>query len=59
MKIKEDKAFRYLCEDIEFALWYLAQVYHPSAKELSEVRKSMELFDHKKRQQKSLILLCK
>jgi hypothetical protein len=41
-KIKKDKAFRYLCRDIEFALWYLEEVYHPSKKELSTVRKAME-----------------
>ncbi len=47
-KIKKDKAFRYLCRDIEFALWYLEEVYHPSAKELSTVRKAMEIFNHEK-----------
>jgi hypothetical protein len=43
-KIKKDKAFRYVCRDIEFALWYLEEVYHPSQKELSAVRKAMEIY---------------
>jgi hypothetical protein len=48
-KIKKDKAFRYVCSDIEFALWYLEEVYHPSKKELSTVRRAMEIFKHEKR----------
>jgi len=47
-KIRKDKAFRYICRDREFALWYLEEVYHPTAKELSIVRKAMEVFNHKK-----------
>lgn len=47
-KIRKDKAFRYLCRDIEFALWYVEEVYHPSAKELSTVRKAIEIFNHEK-----------
>jgi hypothetical protein len=47
-KIKKDKAFRYVSRDIEFALWYLEEVYHPSQKELSTVRKAMEIFKHEK-----------
>jgi hypothetical protein len=47
-KIKKDKAFRYLCRDIESALWYLEQVYHSSQKELSTVRKAMEIFNREK-----------
>jgi hypothetical protein len=49
-KIKKDKAFHYLWRDTEFALWYLEEVYHPTAKELSTVRKAMEIFNHEKRQ---------
>jgi hypothetical protein len=48
-KIKKDKAFGYICRDKEFALWYLEEVYHPSQKELSTVRKAMELFNRAKR----------
>jgi hypothetical protein len=48
-KIKKDKAFGYICTDIEFALWYIEQVYHPSQKELSTVHKAMELFNRAKR----------
>ena len=33
-KIKKDEAFCYLCTDIDFALWYLEEVYHSSAKEI-------------------------
>jgi hypothetical protein len=47
-KIKKDKALRYMCRDIEFALWYLEEVYHPSKKELSIGRKAMEIFNHEK-----------
>jgi hypothetical protein len=47
-KIKKDKAFQYIFRDTEFALWYLEEVYRPSAKELSAVRKTMEIFSHKK-----------
>jgi hypothetical protein len=47
-KIKKDKAFRYVCRDIESALWYLEEVYHPSQKELSRVRKAIEIFKHEK-----------
>jgi hypothetical protein len=47
-KIKQDKAFPYLCRDREFALWYLEEVYHPTAKELFTVRKAMEIFNHEK-----------
>jgi hypothetical protein len=47
-KIKKDKAFRYLCKDTGTALWYLEEVYHPTAKELSAVRKAMEIFNHEK-----------
>jgi hypothetical protein len=47
-KIKKDKAFRYVCTDKEFALWYLEEVYHPSQKELSIVRNAMELFNRAK-----------
>lgn len=49
-KIKKDKAFCYICMDLEFALWYLEEVYHPSRKELSTVRKAMEVFKYKKEQ---------
>jgi hypothetical protein len=47
-KIKKDKAFRYVSRDIEFSLWYIEEVYHPSQKELSAVRKAMEIFKHEK-----------
>jgi hypothetical protein len=47
-KIKKDKAFRYVCRDKEFALQYIEEVYHPSQKELSTVRKAMEIFKHEK-----------
>jgi hypothetical protein len=47
-KIKKDKAFRYVCRDKEFVLWYLEEVYHPSKKELSAVRKAMEIFKYAK-----------
>jgi hypothetical protein len=47
-KIKADKAFRYVCDDIEFALWYLEEVYHPSKKELSTVHKAMEIYKREK-----------
>jgi hypothetical protein len=33
-KIKKDKAFGYVCRDIEVALWYLEEVYQASNKEL-------------------------
>jgi hypothetical protein len=47
-KIKKDKAFCYVCRDKEFALQYIEEVYHPSQKELSTVRKAMEIFKHEK-----------
>jgi hypothetical protein len=47
-KIKKDKAFRYVCTDIEFALWYIEEVYHPSKKEFFAVRKAMEIYKREK-----------
>jgi len=46
-KIKKDKAFRYVCSDIEFALWYLVEVYNPSQIELSAARRAIEIYKQK------------
>jgi hypothetical protein len=46
-KIKKDKAFHYVCSDMEFALWYIREVYHPSQKELSAVHRAMKIYKEK------------